>query len=235
MRSSSLLQIFTMKIQMKSGLKYAATVAVLSLLVMRLSGQIFTGSMSGAVVDASGGSVPKADLTLKHARTGLALRTPTDEGGRFVFPSLEPGEYTLTVEKAGFKTFEQKGITLQTGERLALGAIALTLGAVTEKVSVTAETDLVKTESSERAGHITGTQVDKLLMLGRNVANLIPLLPGVAEAAQSNILDRNGGTFNAQGSRSNTNNVSVDGIQSTDVDNGGSLKMQMSADWIAEV
>ena len=57
----------------------------------------------------------------------------------------------------------------------------------------------------------------------------------VAEAAQSNILDRNGGTFYAQGSPPNTNNVSVDGIQSTDVDNGGSLKMQMSADSIAEV
>jgi hypothetical protein len=197
--------------------------------------QIFTCSISGTVVDTSGGSVPKAVLTLKHARTGLTLQTPTDASGRFVFPSLEPGEYTPTIEMAGFKTFEQTGITLQTGERLALGSIALTLGAVAEKVSVTADMELVETVTAERPGQISGTQIDKLLMLGRNVANLIPLLPGVAEAAQSNILDRNGGTFNVQGSRWNTNRVTVDGIPSTDIDNGGSLKMQQSADVIAEV
>jgi hypothetical protein len=197
--------------------------------------QIFTGSISGTVVDTSGGSVPEAGLTLNQARTGLSLKTATDAGGRFVFPSLEPGEYTLTIEKAGFKTVAQTSIVLQTGERLALGAIALTLGAVTETVSVTAEAVSVKTDSSERAGQITGTQVDQLLMRGRNVANLISLLPGVAEAAQSNILDRNGGTFNVQGSRSNTNRVMIDGIPSTDIDNGGSLKMQESADAISEV
>lgn len=237
MRSSSLLQIFAMKARVQL-IKHAAMVAILSLLVIRLSGQIVTGSISGTVVDGNGGSIAKADLTLKHARTGLALQTPTDESGRFVFPSLEPGEYTLTVEKAGFKKFEQKGIALQTGERLALGTVALTLGAVTETVSVTAETERVKTESSERSGNITSTQVDKLLLLGRNVTSLVSLLPGVAEdlgASNAASLSRDGGSFYAQGGRSTQNNVQLDGINSTDSDNGGAAKLQTSADAIAEV
>jgi len=198
--------------------------------------QIFTGSISGTVVDTSGGSVPQAALALKQTGTGLALQTESEANGRFVFPSVEPGEYTLTIEKTGFKTFEQKGIALQTGERLALGSLTLTVGEVTETVSVSAEAEVVKTESAERAGNINSTQVDSLLMVGRNTTTLVYLLPGVAEATtQSSVLDRSGGGFSSQGSRTDTNRVSVDGINSTDIDNGGDLKLQTSADAISEV
>ncbi len=155
-----------------------------------------------------------------------------------MFPSLEPGGYTLTIEKAGFRTDEQKGIALQTGERVALGTVGLTLGAVTETVSVTAEAEHVKTESAERSGNITSTQVDKLLLFGRNVTALVSLLPGVSEdlgATNSASLDRNGGGFNVQGARNTQNNISLDGINSTDSDNGVQPKMQTSADAIAEI
>jgi hypothetical protein len=78
--------------------RYAIVVAIFVLFAVACEpgwSQIFTGMMSGNVADASGASVPDANVTLTNPRTGLSLKTTTDSAGRFVFPSLELGEYTL--------------------------------------------------------------------------------------------------------------------------------------------
>ena len=196
--------------------------------------QIFTGMMSGSVTDPSGSAVPEAAVTLKNARSGLLLKGTTDSTGRFVFPGLELGQYTLTIEKTGFSTYENKDIPLQAGERLALGTIVLTVGSMNQVVAVTAEAAFVKTESSERSGTISNTQVDNLLVIGRSLPSLVALLPGVVMTNETDALTRTG-QFTAQGSRTNSNNISVDGIQSTDIDNGSDLKLQVSQDAVAEM
>jgi len=173
-------------------------------------------------------------VTLTRASSGRVLKTSTEAGGRFVFLDLELGQYTLAVEKAGFNAVERRDIPLQAGERLALGTITLTVGAVTQAVAVTAEAAFVKTESSERSGIVSNAQVDNLLVIGRSLPYLVALLPGVVMTSTAVALTRTG-TFTAQGSRTNTNNVSVDGIQSTDIDNGSDLKLQVSQDAVAEM
>src|SRR5437667_2465351 len=223
-------------IYMQPNVRYAAMVAILSLLAASpLLGQIYTGFISGTVVDPSGASAARTAVTLTLARTGAKLQQVTDEAGRFTFTGLEPGVYALAVSAPGFKTYERTDIPLQAGERIPIGLITLSLGTAAEKVTVTADAAVVKTESSERAGNITGAQVDKLLMLGRNVTSLVSLLPGIAQTTQSDTLTRDGGGFSAQGSRTNTNNISVDGIQSTDIDNGSSLKLHTSSDAVGEM
>lgn len=211
--------------------------AVLALFAMGgglASGQIFTGIMSGTVVDSSGASIPDAAVTLTNPRTGLAVKTISDSAGRFVFPSLELGEYTLTIEKTGFTGIERKGIPLQAGERLALGTLTLAVGTVTQVLSVTAEAAFVKTESSERSGTVNNKQIEGLLVIGRSLPSLVGLLPGVVMTNETDALTRTG-QFTAQGARTNANNISVDGIQSTDIDNGSDLKLQVSQDAIAEM
>lgn len=201
-----------------------------------LLAQISTGILSGTVVDPSGSAVEGASVRLTlDIRGGLTMATFTEATGRFVVTGLEPGIYQLSVSKAGFTTKELRGIALQAGERLALGTIPLALGAVSEVVSVQAETAVVRTETADRGGHLTSQQVNNLLVIGRNVTALVGLMPGVSETAQSNTLNRGGGAFRALGSRTNTNNIAVDGIQSTDIDNGTSLKLHTSQDAIAEV
>jgi len=215
----------------------AVAFLVLVLVTARVAwGQIYTGMISGTVLDPSGASIPGATVDLMSARTDAKLKQSTDAEGRFIFTGLEPGEYKLAVSAASFVTQEKTRITLQSGERLPLGNITLYVGSATEKVSVTAEAAVVKTESAERAGNISSSQVDNLLMIGRNVITLVTLLPGiVGDINQGDTISRNGGGFSAQGSRTNTNNVSVDGVISTDIDNGGSLKLQTSADAVGEV
>jgi hypothetical protein len=215
----------------------AVVVAIFALILLAgrpVCAQIFTGTISGTVLDSSGGSVPDAAVTLTHASSGRALKTSTDNTGRFVFLDLEIGQYTLKIEKTGFSTFEKKDIPLQAGERLALGSTTLTVGAVNQVLAVTAEPAFVKTESSERSGTVSNAQVDNLLVIGRSLPSLVALLPGVVMTADSVALNRTN-QFTAQGSRTNTNNISVDGIQSTDIDNGSDLKLQVSQDAVAEM
>ena len=216
----------------------AAATAVLALILLSgttVRAQLYTGAISGTISDEGLGRIPGATITLTVVRTNQTRETVSDEAGAFAFAALEPGRYSLSIAMPSFTTREITDIVLQAGERLPLGNIPLAIAQLTDTVDVTAARAVVKTESSERTSHITAEQVDNLLMLGRNVTALVALVPGISEASQGDTLSRAGGGFRALGSRGNTNNISVDGVQSTDIDNGGSLKLQTSADAVAEM
>ena len=65
--------------------------------------QTGVGSLSGQVLDSAGGAVPKAAVSIRQDATGREQKTETSEAGLYAFPSLEVGEYTLSVELRGFK------------------------------------------------------------------------------------------------------------------------------------
>jgi len=197
-------------------------------------GQIMTGSIVGNVVDPNGLPVPGASVTLTDTAHNWERTITTDTAGRFVIGSLEPGEYLLTIHKDGFKSYEKKNLRLATGERMSVGDIVLELGAVTETISVTAEVTPVKTESAERADVITSTQVDNLLIRGRNVKDLVSLLPGVVVASQAEDLSSSS-NFYVLGNRRTMNNISIDGVPATDMGNGSMLKLTVSQDAVSEV
>jgi hypothetical protein len=142
--------------------------------------QIITGSISGTVEDPGGAATPDASVTLVHVSTGLARSAHSNASGDFVFTGLEAGEYRLEVSKTGFKQTRKTDIVLPSGARLAVGAIILELGQLTETVTVAAQSGaMVQTQSSERADLITSAQVDTLQIIGRNVPSLVGLIPGV--------------------------------------------------------
>jgi hypothetical protein len=85
----------------------------------------------------AGAVVGEAALTLTQNSTGVARRGTSDAVGNFLFNGIDGGEYTLRIEKSGFKAQVRKGIILSTGDRISLGHIPLDLGAVSETVSVT--------------------------------------------------------------------------------------------------
>lgn len=202
--------------------------------VAAMYAQINTGSITGTVHDPGGLAVAGAEVTLANPLRGLERRSTTNASGDFVFPGMEAGVYNLLITSPGFKRTERQGITLPAGERLALGVVSLEIGAISEKIVVTAEGAIVQTQSAERAGTITSSQVENLQILGRNVPSLVGLLPGVVMLAEPQGLDR-ATTFSAQGGRNNQNQVSVDGLPSTDLGNGFELKLQQSMDSVAEV
>ncbi len=212
-----------------------ALTALLFLAAAPLGAQIVTGSLVGRVEDPGGGSVPEAAVTLTHVSTGRARQTASNLSGDFVFTGLEAGEYRLVISKTGFKQTERRDLVLPSGMRLSVGAIVLELGQVAETVTVTAERGaIVQTHSAERADVITSSQVENLQIIGRNVPSLVGLLPGVVMIGEPSGLDR-GTTFSALGNRNTANQVTVDGLPSTDLGNNFELKLQQSMDSVAEV
>ncbi len=123
------------------------------LLVLQLAwSQAVTGSISGSVTDKSGAAVPSAHLTLVNKANGAQRTVQTNDGGQFVINSVDPGEYSITVQATGFKTLQHNGVILSPSDILSVGNLALDLGTVEEKVTVTAEGTTVQTASGERSG-----------------------------------------------------------------------------------
>src|SRR5689334_4709918 len=103
------------------------------------SAQTSSGSIAGTVVDSQQAVVANATVTLIEPERKTSLTTKTDTEGRFVFPQVQPGKYTLTVENPGFKKAERRDLTLLANDKITAGTIALEVGAVSESVEVSAE------------------------------------------------------------------------------------------------
>jgi hypothetical protein len=209
-------------------------ILILISLALPATAQIMSGSIAGAIKDTSGAAVPGAYLTLTHTTTGVARTFTSDSAGDFLFNAVDGGEYSLHIEKPGFKTMQRSGIVLSTGDRIALGNITLELGSQTETISVTAEAALVQTTSSERSDVITGKQIEDILVQGRNVTDLVGLVPGVYMDATSNSLSGSV-NFYVQGGRNTSNNISIDGVMATDLGSGTSTKAVVSMGAVGEV
>ena len=93
--------------------------------------QAGSGELTGEVRDPAAGLVANAQVTLTQVQTGLTYTSATTTGGIYVFSSLKPGLYTLTVEAPGFKRFVREDIAVATGERVHVD-VALTVGSVTD-------------------------------------------------------------------------------------------------------
>jgi hypothetical protein len=209
--------------------------AVLTLLyACGLSAQTITGSIIGTAKDPSGLAVAGAHVVLTQTATAAKRESKTDARGEFVFTSLQPGEYSVSVGSSGFKTVEKRQIILSASEILSVGELILQVGAVSETVTVTAQGATVQTASAERAGSITSKQVEDLSVRSRSVMSLLQLLPGVVDLQNSDSLDKN---FNihAAGGRQNTNNVAMDGMSLNAIGNNNNTLVGISQDSVAEV
>ncbi|MGH9674561.1 MAG: carboxypeptidase regulatory-like domain-containing protein, partial [Bryobacteraceae bacterium] len=196
--------------------------------------QSVTGTITGTVKDSSDSAVIGVTVTLTQVATGSERQTSTDIRGDFVFSSVAPGEYNVRASSTGFKRYDRTGINLSAAETLRVGDIVLEVGALTESVTVAAQGATVQTASAERAGLVTTKQLDSLLIRGRNVMSVLQTLPGIVDSGGSDTLT-NAWNINAQGSRTNTNNVSLDGATMNAIGNMNNAVVTVSMDAVAEV
>jgi hypothetical protein len=196
--------------------------------------QSITGSLTGSVTDSSGGAIANASARLRSEATGIERAATSNEAGRFFFGSLQPGAYTLQLEAQGFKRLERTSIPVSAAETLNLNDLRLDVGQVTDKVEVTAQTAVVQTQTAERAGVLTSSQVENLALRGRNVTSLVSLLPGVVDLDDPEQLATNW-NFNVQGGRRNANNLTIDGATVNAIGNNFNAVVSVSMDAVAEV
>jgi hypothetical protein len=217
---------------------FKAEFLLVALLIATVAGapaQTITGSIVGSVVDPSNLAVAGATVQLRHVATGAQRQVVTDERGDFVFASLEPGEYALSVTVQGFKKLEKSQIMLSAAEVLPVGALSLEVGALTESVVVKAQGVAVQTASSERAATVAGSQLENLMIRGRNPMSLLQLMPGVVDLQnREEKIDRNFDIY-VQGNRRENNSVTIDGMVVNPMGNNFNTVVVLGQDAVAEM
>src|ERR1700736_2252958 len=99
-------------------------------------GQTTSGQINGRVVDPAGQLVANAQVQLVNQANGEARSTATDSDGEFVFVSVQPGTFTVSVHAATFKGFSKHDIVLNASDRLSVGALNMEIGSSTQSISV---------------------------------------------------------------------------------------------------
>jgi len=172
-------------------------------------------SIRGTVVDPSGAVVPDAKLTATNLATGLSYSTTSSKDGLFGFLQLPIGDYSVKVERSGFKTLTEGHIHLDLDQIYALNA-KLELGAVAEVVEVEANPAQVETTSMQLGTTVTGNQIVELPLNGRNWTQLMQLQPGVQASSDRFGLGLTGGGFSASGAETQQNSFLVNGTDTND-------------------
>lgn len=185
-------------------------VSLAALCVSISFGQTSTSQLSGTIYDNSKAVVAGAMVLVANDATGVTQRQTTTDAGLYSFPSIAVGTYTLTVDAPGFKKAQRSGITVTVGTPATVD-ITLELGSATETVSVQASADTIQTANATLGNVVEHQAVSTLPLNGRNPLNLIVLEPGVTQ--------RSGTTINANGLRSQSGNVTIDGIEANEASN----------------
>lgn len=197
------------------------TALVLFLAVhMSALGQINTASLSGNVKDSSGAALPGASIVVQGTSTGTSRTITANESGFFNVSLLQPGDYRVTVSKAGFKT-DTEAITLHVDQSANLD-FTLVLGSVQEQVSVTDTIPDLQTGTSALGTVIGQSEVEDLPLNGRQFVQLLQLAPGTVPVSVSQTAVPQVGsagsnvTPSINGGSGRSNLFFVDGLYATD-------------------
>ena len=125
------------------------------------------GAIEGTVVDNSGGVLPGVTVTVSNTETGTTRSVVTNESGLYRAPLLSLGTYRVAAELQGFKKFEQTGVSLRAGQTAVID-VSLSVGAVAETITVTADSPLVDLAKIEQGRTLTEAEIKTLPLTSRN-------------------------------------------------------------------
>jgi hypothetical protein len=191
-----------------------AAIALL-LAVSPSSAQETFGSIVGTVTDASGAAVASTPVTVTNLGTSEKRTQNTNNDGLYQFVNLPPGQYSVEVQKTGFRRFVQSPVTVQTQTTTKID-LSLQVGELTQTVEVTSQTPLLQPETSSLGQVIDERKTTELPLNGRNPLNLVALVPSVVPQGGS-MSNPNGqnpfawGNYQIGGGMANQSMVWLDG------------------------
>jgi hypothetical protein len=192
--------------------KLAVRVLLFALLVAPSFAQTTNARLDGTVQDSTGALVPSAKVVALETKTQTRSEVSTDPAGSFVFPTLQPGLYTISVEAPGFRKTVVNNVELSVGGTVSQ-IIKLEVGQTSESVSVEANALTVQTTESQVSSAIMMRDIDGLPQLNRNPLTLAIFQPGV----QIDIRAGQDSSFShVNGLRQGSNNSKLDGVDVND-------------------
>ncbi len=202
----------------------------------------FSGSIEGNVMDASGGGIANATVTLVNIATGVSQKTISGNEGSYRFVSLAPGAYKLSGSGAGFQTTAAT-ITLTTGQTLNV-PVSLQVAGTSTAVEVTAAAPVLDTAETRNEETVQQQELNAVPLSGRNMLSLVTLAPGVTGrgllgsgvqgAAGDNFSPEQSVDASANGRSSNANMYVVDGLDVTSNIRPGVVNLSPNPDAIQE-
>ena len=189
-----------------------------------------TGSFSGNVVDKTGSSVPGAAVTVTAQGTGQVRDAKTDNAGHYALPLLPVGAYTVRVDAGGFQSAESRNVVLQVDEAREVN-FSLQPGTVAQTVEVTGDAVTVETGNPSLGQVITAQQVNELPLNGRDFVQLATLTAGATaetnpnsfftSGSDSEVAARGSFSLSVGGSRPNSTDWLLDGVDNNELTAGG--------------
>ena len=190
-----------------------------------------SATIQGTITDKSGAVVAGAEVAVKNKGTDITRTTSSDETGSYRFELLPVGTYTVSVTKRGFAAFTQT-IEILVGQTATVNA-ELKPGAESEVIEVTSEVPILDQAKTDVSQNITPTEVQELPMVGRDVANLAYLAPGVKPADSYDPTKNRYAILSVNGNNGRDVNVTVNGVDNKDNTVGGPV-MQLPLEAVEE-
>jgi hypothetical protein len=176
-------------------------------------GQTTNATIVGDVTDPGGSRIAGAAVTIKNAATGVARKVQANELGSYrVFP-LPPGTYEVSVSASGFKTEVQQNVIVDAAANVKVD-FKLEVGGIAERVEIQATASVLQTQEASVGGTVTGNEIARLPVNGRNYTRLILLMPGTSDQGGSQSQGTFSGTqlISVNGQRRQDNNFTLDGV-----------------------
>src|SRR5437667_8365959 len=189
--------------------------------VPAMFGQAYSGTVSGELTDATSAVVTGAKVILTDQEKGFNFQTTSDSSGRYLFRSIPPGVYVVTVEAAGFAKTESARFKVDVNEN-ATANVTLRVAVASQSVQVESAAQAIQTEDAETGQVVNRRFINDLPLIDRNIESLTALAPGVTEMDDQCPEPCLGTNFVSNGSRGATADILLDGASVTNSEpNGG--------------
>ena len=202
-----------------------------------------TSAIVGTVTDGSGAAIPDATLTLVNADMGFRRSMKTDDAGRFSFPQLKPGVYTVQAEADGFEAQQNKAVSAGLGQRQTIN-FQLGVAAASQSVQVSEQAPLINPENPNTTSTLNARSLEDLPNPGGDMTYPLQFAPGAlintAGSGNDFIGSSNGyGNVQFNGLPSLSNGYIVDGLETNDpltnLNSGLSTNLVLGLNSIAEM
>src|SRR3989442_1963924 len=179
-----------------------------------------SATVEGTILDKTQAAVVGATVTLKNKETGATRTTSSNDIGSYRFDLLPGGIYQLKVNMRGFSVASAENVQALVGQTTTLN-FTLSLGSVTETVTVTSEPPIVDVEKTNVGLAVTPNDIESMPLNGRDFANLAYLAPGARPVDSYDPTKNRIAIFGINGSSGRNVNVTVNGIDNKDNTVGG--------------
>src|SRR6266496_3035662 len=157
--------------------------------------QVQNGQFTGTVTDPTGAAIANAKVTVTNPATNLTVSTTTNQNGNYTVKELPVGTYKLTAEASGFKTVSNANVVLNAGVIAHLD-FKMTMGQAKEVVEVTGAITAVQTEDTKLYSTVSSTEINNIVLNGRNVFDLMKLGAGAVDVTGTDFENGHGTVVN---------------------------------------